>query len=257
MLPKAFTKSALVVSLLLGTSALGQAQTHQGSAASATDQTESSATATPSGTQAGPRKAEPHHAVTTKSSETTPNQPGTTKPSEVGQNQPGTPGSSEAAPNQASKTRSSEVGSNEPGMPARQGNSTVGSTTGRTSGRSGMANNGNSTEQGKASATLGAGGNNTNASSLTSSTGTTNLTTTQKTEIRKTIVSDDSAPRANNVNINLSVGVAVPPTVKFAPIPPKIVSIEPAWRGYEYFLYGDEVVIIEPGTRRVVAILVG
>jgi len=235
MLPKGFTQTALAASLLLGTSALALAQTHQGSTSPTTAPAASATPAAPAGTQAEPQNAEPHKSGTANSAETTPHQSTTNK-------------SSEAKPNQPASTKSSEV--------AGHGSSTAETTPNRTSGHSDMATSGSSTEPGKANTDAG-GGNNAGASSSASATAVVNLTTTQKTEIRNTIINSSSAPRANNLNVNLSVGVVVPSTVHFAPLPPRIVEIEPAWRGYEYFLAGDQIVIIEPGTRRIVAILVG
>ena len=29
----------------------------------------------------------------------------------------------------------------------------------------------------------------------------------------------------------------------------------PAWRGYEYFLVGDDIIVVEPGTHRIVAVI--
>ena len=83
-----------------------------------------------------------------------------------------------------------------------------------------------------------------------------NLTTEQKTEIRNTVINNRSAPRVASVNFNIAVGVAVPAAVHFAPLPATIVSIEPAWRGYEYFVHADQLIIVDPRTRRIVAILV-
>ena len=38
-------------------------------------------------------------------------------------------------------------------------------------------------------------------------------------------------------------------------LPPRVVEIYLAWRGYHYFLVGDRIVIVEPGTLRIVAII--
>jgi len=43
--------------------------------------------------------------------------------------------------------------------------------------------------------------------------------------------------------------------VRFAPIPASIIVIEPAWRGYDYFLVREEIVIIDPATMEIVAII--
>jgi hypothetical protein len=33
------------------------------------------------------------------------------------------------------------------------------------------------------------------------------------------------------------------------------VEIEPSWRGYDYFLVGDQIVIIDPRSMEIVAII--
>lgn len=230
MTPNGFTKAALVAALLLGTSALAQAQTGSAPATPAGPQTEHQKANQPEpqkSTQAEPEKAnkaEPQKSTQAEPQKAQPNQPATTRSSEAKPNQPATTKSSEANPTQPGATKSAE--------------------------RPNATNSGSSTGPGRVP--NGAGENRPSSASM----GPVNLTTSQKTEIHNTIISDHSAPRASHLSINLAVGVAVPETVHFAPLPPRIVEIEPAWRGYEYFVYADEIVIIEPGTRRVVAIVV-
>jgi hypothetical protein len=81
------------------------------------------------------------------------------------------------------------------------------------------------------------------------------LTTEQKTTIRKTVLTS-SAPRVTNVNFEIKVGVVVPRTVRVAPLPATIIEIEPEWRGYMYFVSGDEIIIVNPRTLAIVAVLV-
>jgi hypothetical protein len=57
------------------------------------------------------------------------------------------------------------------------------------------------------------------------------------------------------VDFSVNVGTVVPRTIKLAPIPTTIVEIEPTWRGFEYFLVGDEIVVVDPATLRIVAVL--
>jgi len=38
-------------------------------------------------------------------------------------------------------------------------------------------------------------------------------------------------------------------------LPRTILEIEPAWRGFEYFMVGDEIVIIDPRSMEIVAIV--
>ena len=86
--------------------------------------------------------------------------------------------------------------------------------------------------------------------------GNINLTTQQKTVIKNTVINNKSAPRVTNVNFNIGVGTVVPTSVRFAPLPASIVEIHPAWRGYDYFVYNDEVIIIEPHSHKIVEIIV-
>jgi hypothetical protein len=34
-----------------------------------------------------------------------------------------------------------------------------------------------------------------------------------------------------------------------------IIEIEPAWRGYQYFLVGEEIVVVDPNTLEIVAVI--
>lgn len=87
-------------------------------------------------------------------------------------------------------------------------------------------------------------------------TGSINVSTEQKTEIRSILVENKVEPV--DIDINVSVGVAVPETVEFHPLPPRIVEIVPAYRGYEYFVLADgRIIIVEPKTHEVVYILAG
>jgi hypothetical protein len=82
-----------------------------------------------------------------------------------------------------------------------------------------------------------------------------NLSTEQRTRIRQTITKQSNAPRVTNVNFNISVGTVVPRTMRLAPLPVTVVEYVPRWRGYMYFLVGDEIIVVEPGTHRIVAVL--
>ena len=81
------------------------------------------------------------------------------------------------------------------------------------------------------------------------------LNTEQKTKIRETVINSSSAPRASNLNITVNVGTTVPSSVRFAPVPSVLVEVNPQWRSYEYFVYNDEIILVDPRTHRIVAIL--
>ncbi len=81
------------------------------------------------------------------------------------------------------------------------------------------------------------------------------LSTEQRTQIRQTVMRVGDAPRVSSVSFSLSVGTVVPRTVKFVPLPSRVVEIHPAWRSYHFFLVGDQIVIVEPDTLRIVAVI--
>ena len=80
------------------------------------------------------------------------------------------------------------------------------------------------------------------------------LTTEQKTVIRSKVLTS-SAPRVTNVNFDIRIGTVVPRTVRIAPVPVTLVEIEPTWRGYMYFVSGDTIIVVEPRTLEIVAVL--
>jgi hypothetical protein len=81
------------------------------------------------------------------------------------------------------------------------------------------------------------------------------LSTEQRTRIHDVIVHQGSVPRVNSVNFALKVGTAVPHSVHLAPVPSAFVEIEPVWRGFEYFLVADDLVIVNPRTMEIVAVI--
>ena len=81
------------------------------------------------------------------------------------------------------------------------------------------------------------------------------ISTEQRTQIRQTVMRVGDAPRVSSVNFSLSVGTVVPRTVKYVLLPPRVVEIYPAWRGYHFFIVGDQIVIVEPGSLRIVAVI--
>ena len=59
----------------------------------------------------------------------------------------------------------------------------------------------------------------------------------------------------NNPDFEVSIGTRVPRSVRFVALPRTIVEIEPGWRGFEYFMIGDQMVIVNPRTMEIVAIV--
>jgi hypothetical protein len=81
------------------------------------------------------------------------------------------------------------------------------------------------------------------------------LTTEQRTKIRQSVLEGRNAPRVDKVDFSLNVGTAVPRTVHVVEVPETIVEIHPEWRRFMYFVYNDEIVIVEPQTLKIVAII--
>jgi Protein of unknown function (DUF1236) len=83
------------------------------------------------------------------------------------------------------------------------------------------------------------------------------LSTEQRTQVRQTILQSGNVPRVSRseVNINISVGTVVPRSVRLVSIPERIVTIRPAWRGFLYFVVEDEIIVVEPGTLKIVAVI--
>jgi hypothetical protein len=59
----------------------------------------------------------------------------------------------------------------------------------------------------------------------------------------------------NNVTFSIREGTVIPRTVRVAEIPDVIVEVHPEWRGYRYFIVNNELIIVEPDTLRIVAVV--
>jgi hypothetical protein len=82
-----------------------------------------------------------------------------------------------------------------------------------------------------------------------------NITSEQRTRIHDIIIKERSAPHAEHVDFDLSVGTDVPRSVRIVTVPREIIEIEPEWRGFHYFLVGDQIIIVNPRSMRIVAVL--
>jgi hypothetical protein len=80
------------------------------------------------------------------------------------------------------------------------------------------------------------------------------LSTEQRTKIT-TVIRDQHIAPVNNVNFSISVGTRVPREVSCHPLPASVVTIYPEWRGYEFFLVRDQIVVVDPRTLEIVAVL--
>jgi len=81
------------------------------------------------------------------------------------------------------------------------------------------------------------------------------LSQDQRTKIKDVIVRDRNVARVGSANFSVSVGARVPRDVHVSVLPPEVVTIVPEYRGFEYVLVGDQLLIIDPDTLEIVAIL--
>jgi outer membrane biosynthesis protein TonB len=82
----------------------------------------------------------------------------------------------------------------------------------------------------------------------------TPLSTEQHARIRDTL-RGEKVKRLNNVQFSISVGEAVPRSVHFYRLPARIVRDVPQYRGYNYIMVGDDILILDPRTHRIVAVI--
>ena len=83
--------------------------------------------------------------------------------------------------------------------------------------------------------------------------GAAKLSTEQRSKITTVIRQQKVQPVT--LNVSISVGTRVPSSVRYYPLPVEVVTIYPEWRGYDYILVGDQIVIIDPRSHEIVAII--
>jgi hypothetical protein len=83
--------------------------------------------------------------------------------------------------------------------------------------------------------------------------GSAKLTTEQRTKI-SSVIKEQKVERVN-LNVSVNVGTRIPASVHVHPLPQQVIVIYPEWRGYDYILVGEQIVIINPRTHEIVAII--
>jgi len=76
----------------------------------------------------------------------------------------------------------------------------------------------------------------------------------QRTKIT-TVIREQHIQPVTNVNFAISVGTRVPRDVSFHPLPAEIVTLYPDWRGYEFILVRDQILVVDPQSLEIVAVL--
>ncbi|WP_273289012.1 MULTISPECIES: DUF1236 domain-containing protein [Methylorubrum] len=80
------------------------------------------------------------------------------------------------------------------------------------------------------------------------------MSSTQRTEFRQSITRSN-VRAVSNVNFAVRVGTAIPRSVSLHPLPPAILTLVPAYRGLQFILVGDDIVIIDPDTYEIVDVI--
>lgn len=70
-----------------------------------------------------------------------------------------------------------------------------------------------------------------------------------------TTLRGEKTERLTNVPFSTTVGGIVPGTIHLYSLPVSILEYAPQYRDYEYILVGDEILIIDPRTLRIVAVI--
>jgi hypothetical protein len=122
------------------------------------------------------------------------------------------------------------------------------------------AQNGNQNAQTKGATDSKSSATTDSKSSTTTGNAATSATAAPPAEKRTQIVSaikSENIQETTNVNFELNIGARVPTSVRFYPLPPRIVEIYPEWRGYQVIRVHGRYVIVRPETHEIVYIIEG
>lgn len=81
-----------------------------------------------------------------------------------------------------------------------------------------------------------------------------NINDQQRTRVAEFITRLNVQP-INNVNFSLTVGTSVPRDIRLQTLPSEVAEVVPQYRGYNFFVVRDEIVIVEPSTYQIVTVL--
>jgi len=84
----------------------------------------------------------------------------------------------------------------------------------------------------------------------------TQLSGEKRTKVQSAFRSHRSEAVVKDIDIDINVGIAVPRSVSLYAVPEEVVIIVPEYRRYKYFIFGDKVVIVDPGTYEIVDVLI-
>jgi hypothetical protein len=179
--------------------------------------------AAPKSTAAEQSKQKPDHAAAQRDKSAS--EPKTGRSAATGKNEPGK--------GEAAKIEPSKTGASATSNPTESGRSATSTTTGAGAGTNATTHTGvNAQEHGTSAASL--------------------QIDPQKQERIRTALSSSKVENIRHVDFNVSVGTRIPERYHFYPLPTEIVDIVPEYRGFEYMVVDNEIVIVNPRTREIV-----
>jgi hypothetical protein len=233
------TAAVAAVSLAVGFGGIAAAQSQMGNqsgkgtssaAAGATQKGPSPSGAAPGGKTMGPSGGQPAQSTERNGKE---NERLGETPSE--QQKGMTRGAQEQKPGAESKGAQEERGAKERGAQEERGTKERGAQQ----------------EQGK----TGTSGNARVGQSPGSSKTSVQLSQDQRTRIQAAIGKEHAAHFSGSEHFDITVGARVPRDVHVAALPEDIVSIVPEYRGFDYIVVGDNILIVDPATLEIVAVI--
>jgi hypothetical protein len=69
------------------------------------------------------------------------------------------------------------------------------------------------------------------------------------------VLSRRDIPRESNLDMDVRLNSVIPRSMRLAAIPEDVVRIYPRFRRDRIFVYNDEIVIVDPVTFRIIAVL--
>jgi len=97
--------------------------------------------------------------------------------------------------------------------------------------------------------------NQNNQTSTTQGSTNTGAVTQEKQTKFNAVIEKQRIQPVTNANFSVSVGTSIPRSVQLHQVPRDIVTVYPEYRGKEFVVVHDEIVIVEPGTRKIVTVI--
>jgi hypothetical protein len=80
------------------------------------------------------------------------------------------------------------------------------------------------------------------------------LNAEQRARLREILAARRDIPRMSNL-ADIRVNAVIPRNVRLAAIPDEVVRIYPRFRRHQAFIYRNQMVVVDPLTSRIVAVL--